>query len=190
LDGLERRLVSVYETRGRYGVLHDDFLHRSLLWERDSLEDLRRIDFGAGKNVPSWPWMAVMGPIKYVDAPFGGVDWNRQIKSPFRKRPVMEDGILTQQVGDLEAVARDITLDETTQLIFDREDEGRAIKNLKCALVGTGKQDQQSGSKYFVLLVAPINSEKDCTKYERVGVGILIFDEIELAGEGLEIKIV
>jgi hypothetical protein len=35
LEGLERRLIKVYRTRGRYSVLDDDFFHRSLLWERD-----------------------------------------------------------------------------------------------------------------------------------------------------------
>jgi hypothetical protein len=190
LEGLERRLISVYETRGRYGALHNDFLHRSLLWERDGPQALRRITFKAGKNVPSWSWMAVMGPIKYVDAPFNGVNWNKEIKSPFRTGPVMEDDVLTQHVGDLEAVAIDIMPDETTQLIFDREEEGRAIKNLKCVLVGSGKQDQQWGSKYFVLLVAPINSKQDCTDYERVGVAVMIYEEIDFAGRELKVRIV
>lgn len=85
-----------------------------------------------------------MGQIKYVEAPFSGVDWNKDIHSLFRTEPVMEDDILTQHVNDLKGMAYNIIQDENgdekPELIFNREEEGRAIEELKCVIIGVRKK--------------------------------------------------
>lgn len=98
MAGLERRLVLALKTRGRYGVLHpttgfDSFFGRSLLWQRDeAVAMLPRIKYVENKRapVPSWSWMAVMGPIKYVNVEFDTTDWKEDVKSPFTEGPKIE----------------------------------------------------------------------------------------------------
>ena len=92
--GLERRLAKVYNVRARYGILDKAFLHRSLLWQAEDTEKpLRKINFKDDNKVPSWSWMAVMGPIKYMDAPFELMFWNLDFNSPFQSAPMNVNGV-------------------------------------------------------------------------------------------------
>ena len=178
LQGLERRLWCEYGAAGGYGVLGGKFLGRSLLW-RKAKEGLPRISFPKGKSVPSWSWMGVMGPIAYLDAPYGQVKWNDEVVSPFPLEPDAND--LSQDVGDLRAVARDIAQDvQTSKLIFDREAEAPNVENLKCVIVGSDKDElTQSDQNHYVLLVAAVDKKEDCSDYKRVGVAVLSTGDVE-----------
>ena len=78
--GLEKRLVSTYNTQGHYGIL-DRFLGRSLLWGRvPNAMDMERITYPDDQKVPSWSWMAVDGAMVYMDVPFDSVEWNKEIQ--------------------------------------------------------------------------------------------------------------
>jgi hypothetical protein len=193
LEGLERRLQKVYQTRVRHGVLHGPFLGRTLLWQRaEERTPLKKIvfpdDFPNNMRVRSWSWMAVEGPIKYLDPPFSGTNWSLDIKSPFISGQVLEDGILTQPVGDLVAIARDIAPGSTAQYFLDRDEKD--TRRIKCVIVGTEKGDSETDLNRYVLLVAPIHTSEDCKDYERIGVAIMSREDIDEKEPSLEIQII
>lgn len=184
--GLEKRLVSTYKTAGKYGILHD-FLGRSLLWQRDC-KAMEKVPCSNDQKVPSWSWMAVWGAIKYTHVPFDSVDWNEEIKSPFRN--IINGGDATQ-ILDLGAVGRDFTTLREDKFILDDPGKIEIIENLKCVVIATERLDDLSdGQLHYVLLVAPKDVKESCIKYEGVGIAVLEKKDISLEGAGLDVQIV
>ncbi|KAF2641854.1 HET-domain-containing protein [Massarina eburnea CBS 473.64] len=174
LAGIERRLARVYATRARYGILdHSDrsYLRRSLLWQRAVSDaapreqhSLPKIEFGAGQEVPSWSWMAVMGAIEYMPVPFDVVDWDASLKwvSESEKREELvgrakdADGS-----GNIEGI------------IWDRPEESER-ENLRMVIVGTERTYGVGDvSKHYVIVVASIPGPSGVV-WERVGVGAVV----------------
>ncbi|CAI6096506.1 unnamed protein product [Clonostachys chloroleuca] len=61
LSGLAARIATALQCKDAYGYSAFGFyLHRSLLWQRTDLQK-KRIQYGTGKEVPSWSWMAYEG---------------------------------------------------------------------------------------------------------------------------------
>ncbi|KAI1759501.1 hypothetical protein GGR53DRAFT_527218 [Hypoxylon sp. FL1150] len=186
--GLEKRLARVYEVPARYGVLGKSFLHRSLLWKAGDVKiPLRRIDSGDGNKVPSWSWMAVMGPIKYMDAPFDMMQWNLNIGSPFTGAPTSIDGLWIQPVSDLVAPAKKVDQSvDPNDLIYDRleyKDDDSIQEKLRCVVIGFEKVvNKDEPSELYTLLVIPTGSSEGATEYddyERIGVARLKRDDID-----------
>lgn len=194
MAGLERRLLRAYGTTGRYGVLHSSsFLGRSLLWQRaDSVDSLRRINYDQNQKVPSWSWMAVMGPIKYRFVPFDTVIWSEDMRFPFQTQSTDQiDSTQPQSVGPLMAVARDFAQDGKEDMIFDREMPEKQRSEIKCVVVGTQRVDQQTTfQKHYVLLVTLVEETDGISQYERVGVATLEKDRISSLASGVNIQIV
>jgi hypothetical protein len=194
MAGLERRLLRAYNTIGRYGILHgSSFFGRSLLWQRaDSTNSLRRIDYDERQRVPSWSWMAVMGPIKYRFVPFDTVVWDEDIKSPFKTQsPDRMDSTQLQSVGALMAVVRDFVQDGRKDMVFDREISEEQRVETKCVVVATERVDQSVASqKHYVLLVLLIGETDGVSQYERVGVATLEKDGILPLASHVESQIV
>ncbi|KAI1408136.1 heterokaryon incompatibility protein-domain-containing protein [Hypoxylon sp. FL1857] len=183
--GLERRLARVYGVRARYGILDKTYLHRSLLWQIENKnKPLRKIDFGDDTKVPSWSWMAVMGPIKYMDAPFDLMKWNYDIKSPFGDPFTDKDGVWTQPVLDFRVPARDVLQEvDPGRLIYDRPEDNDAISvrdKLKCVIIGYEKMESdEDPSDWYTLLVSPTSDGLE-DDYERIGVARMTADDIDL----------
>ena len=176
LLGLEKRMTRVYGVKGRYGILDGEFLHRSLLWQRDTdkPEPLRKIDFKQSPEVPSWSWMAVMGQIRYMDAPFDWMEWNRDIETPL-KRYSAED----IEIQDFEVLAYDANLEDDTRCIYDRKIEVGAPDNLKCVIIGWEKMEMgEDPTDYYVLLLTPTDAKGGSTDHTRLGVARMTGDEI------------
>jgi hypothetical protein len=95
VSGLERRLIRDLRAQGGFGIFDDgsssSLLQRTLLWRRgaDQTTALRKISFPPDREgslavrPPTWSWMAYQGGIDFLDMPFDGVDWRRDVHSPW-----------------------------------------------------------------------------------------------------------
>lgn len=168
LRGVEKRMVTVYNVRAEHGILDGEYLHRSLLWQRKSETDpLRDINYGGTRQVPSWSWMAVMGQIAYMDAPFDWMVWNQDIQTP-----------LGSQTG-FQAVVYEAIPEDDSQSIYDRKEQPGAFPKLKCVVIGWEKVEKDTDpTDFYVLLVTPVSSGGSGADHKRVGVARLTSDEI------------
>ncbi|KAH8743332.1 heterokaryon incompatibility protein-domain-containing protein, partial [Diaporthe sp. PMI_573] len=168
--GLQERLVTKLRTQGRHGVF-EDYLHRSLLWERSGPKRMSRILYATNRKVPSWSWMAYDGQIAYMKIPFNQVEWSKDILWPEQalKAEVMAfQPCKIKRKDDETCVIEDETGNgERGWLKFDGADS-TDVRTLKCVIVG--RESKNAGRKYYVLVVTPICSE-GCRTFERVGVG-------------------
>ncbi|KAF8857485.1 hypothetical protein BDZ45DRAFT_726670 [Acephala macrosclerotiorum] len=78
--GLHRRLAKDLGTAIRKSIV-ENFLHRSLLWQRVD-EKLKRIPYPKDRKIPSFSWMAYQGRIRYTDFGYEDVFWNQKIRFP------------------------------------------------------------------------------------------------------------
>ncbi|KAH8890108.1 HET-domain-containing protein [Thozetella sp. PMI_491] len=179
ISGLEKRLVRTFETRGGYGIF-EAYLQRALLWERPEKGILDRIGYPRDRHVPSWSWMAYRGGIKYMNIPFEGADWTKDLKQPFHaktndwnKRHWQPDD--TTKSTDLEATARKLNITRmemrTPRFVFDESTDYDPAM-LRCVVVGKAKKGEVSGEGpvHWALIIRPIKG----MLYERVGVGYLL----------------
>lgn len=210
MAGLEKRLTRVYKTAGEFAVL-DSFLHRSLLWQNPTGQPMTKIAYEQDRKVPSWSWMAVEGPIKYMDIPFDGVNWSKEtdIQSPFEAFTNADSATTNYHAPDkgIRATARDFSFvpgQDTGELIWDRP--GEDYDSLpKCVIVATQKMESLSEmQKMYVLLVMPLarnknegrnengngNEEGSVEEYERVGVAVMEKRHVDVGERGVEVRIV
>ncbi|KAH6682180.1 hypothetical protein F5X68DRAFT_172126 [Plectosphaerella plurivora] len=168
ITGLEQRLVQTFNTRGSFG-LFERYFQRSLLWHRRGGSFLERIVFPNNRPVPSWSWMAYKGPIDYMDAPFGAVDWclsseaffdAQEAQSGIRPTPTVKSSAL--MLSQAETVGR-LRLDE--DLIPQGDD-------LRCVVVGKNKTLDEHGDRTWYVLVIS-EDPKHTGRYRRAGVGWL-----------------
>ncbi|EWY80752.1 hypothetical protein FOYG_16677 [Fusarium oxysporum NRRL 32931] len=190
ISGLEKRLTTVFNTRGGYGVF-ETFLERSLLWKKVvTTGSLRLIKFPKDRNVPSWSWMAYDGVISYVEADFNKVAWTKEYSSPFdsgsgaagkwyweadkTNRPSV---LALKKVRELKSVP---TNEAASTISFDTSaSNGKGLKEFRCLVLGKAKLDNVIGPhilKCFVLIIKP--STDNQTVFTRVGAGILKEDQI------------
>lgn len=185
ISGLERRLIRDLRAQGGFGVFDDgqSLLQRTLLWQRGKDQvTLRRISFPPERKVtvPTWSWTAYEGGIDFLDLPLGGVDWEKDVHSPWI--PDTAEGYhTTDRDGSVELSARARAFDVRVRdrqaganefmIVYDSpQTEG---KPLKCVVMGRrrssgGKPEQ---ARHYVLFVAP--KEGSNHVYERVGVGFM-----------------
>ncbi len=181
--GLEQRLARTFETEGEHGVLKR-YLQRSLLWRRDGSTPLHPITYPDGRSVPSWSWMAYEGAIAYVEAPFGGVDWNEDIALPF------ESGLyhhsarmrLGRPALEIFALARDINIGIDADQILKRMILDEAVvddpTHLRCVVLGADKTGEKTEKTHYVLIIKTTSSGLSDGRYKRVGVGSLLTSHI------------
>jgi hypothetical protein len=200
MDGLEGKMFTTFLTKGAYGIMHGEFLHRTLLWQRREpllAGAMGPIPFGINDPTPpSWSWMAVSGKITYLPVDFDTVDWDTDhVLSPFRNTGDMLLGVVADnQLVPIKAVARDInwkTVSSKAETLFlDRIRSPRDIPGLKCVVMGTKKEQPRARGgrlddatfRFPVLLVAPKPlwaGYSGPPLYERVGVGKLEDHEME-----------
>lgn len=199
IKGLETRLTRTFNTMGGLGIF-DIYLHRCLLWKRSG-KSLERITVFHGQTVPSWSWMAYMGGIDYLEVPYGTVNWEEDLASPYRAGGVNgpEDGDNYKGgIPRIEAVAWDFTDPAAILTVGDQEGSRRVILDkqdsykvrdaadgiLKCVIVGRSKRVSRDGDRaYFVLIIGIMIAEDGLTEaWERFGVGILKGTDISLEG--------
>ncbi|KAI1383464.1 HET-domain-containing protein [Hypoxylon trugodes] len=195
--GIERRLAKTYGVPG-YGILGGNYLYQSLLWQAmDANKPLRKINYKDGNKPPSWSWMAVTGPIKYMDAPKDTMVWDYTIKSPLKDQSVRADianlPLKDPLISDFMVQARDIKLSkeiDTQCFIYDRpeyKDNKLVEEKLKCVIIGCEKKESGDlPSNWYTLLIIPTGTTGD---YERIGVAHMTAKAIDLAN-GIDVRIV
>ncbi|KAK2752916.1 tol-like protein [Colletotrichum kahawae] len=169
--GLQKRLGSTFKSPAMYGVI-SAYFERTFLWQAGVPGSLTKIDYEAGSTVPSWSWMALMGKVRYIDIPFGGVTWTGDLETPFHagfddakwdvrlvakaKRLAVDDGVLQERCKV-----------DVSSCKFEPN-------SWRCVVVGEGKVANQDGDiDQYVLLIRERSSSVTPPVYERVGVGIL-----------------
>ncbi|RYP56627.1 hypothetical protein DL769_009897 [Monosporascus sp. CRB-8-3] len=209
IGGLEKRLISAFNTRGGFGVFDDGpgggLLHGSLLWHRSSTENtLGRIVFSSDRStsVPTWSWMAYKGAIDYLGLPFDGVEWERrEVISPWTSPPDNRQmrrasTHISTSFPALTCIAQDFTLasanSDDYKVIFDipRKTDGLVMK---CVVMGRSKGMQPAaGQRHSVLIVSPEASAAygGERQYERIGAGYMSERYIVAHSPGMPIKIV
>lgn len=212
---LEKRLIQSLGVRGGYGIVDDgvngdgDFsgggsmLRRSLLWCRGSDEaSLERITWEDGAPSPSWSWMAYQGGIDYLEMPFESIQWAyRDIKSPWSdaaKGTWSSGSDPGAGRTELKVIVRKIKLvtwvDEHSYVKFDSPAKAsKSGMGLGCVILGRLRSGYRVQSRtHCVMLVTPISSVPGHRRgpcYERVGVGYLCSDLIELGEPGTHARI-
>ncbi|KAF5555909.1 serine threonine kinase [Fusarium mexicanum] len=184
LLGLEKRLSTVLQTRGQFGVF-EQYLARSLLWSRPENTFLDSITFQDDHHVPSWSWMAYEGPITYANIPFDKVEWSTDCLLQYGE----ETGTNRMRIV-LKAVARDLELDKLDMHDRVKLDEASGFEPSSLRGIVLGK-DKKRGSRvqvYYVLLVTLSEDGPEQAKvYVRVGVAWLLEHNIAMDGEDVVI---
>lgn len=203
IGGLEKRLLHAFNTFGGYGVFDDGpgggLLQRSLAWHRGEDElSLTRIEFptqaprGHVMSVPTWSWMAYRGGINYLDLPFSGVEWDREIYSPWTLRGRGSAPADSRPIRYLGAVVRGLSFSSTSgdeaRLIIDAPG-GSGGQQRHCVVLGRQVgQIPIPDSRHYFLVVAPAPSDRRTSDgkplFERVGAGFLPGRFIDLEGKG------
>ncbi|KAK1480001.1 serine/threonine protein kinase [Colletotrichum cuscutae] len=178
IKGLEERLVKNFETKGGFGIF-EEYLQRSLLWQRAPDTSLDRILYSPDRRVPSWSWMAYRGPIAYLEAPFEHINWTDDIVTPFNT----DSGKKTHwQVSEgseitlLRGLASRFGLDPIElhkRVTFD-ESTDHSVDQLLCIVIGQEKTEGMSREpEHYVIVISKLSDERG-GRYERVGVGKLL----------------
>lgn len=197
IAGLEQRLATTFRTKSSYGVF-EKYLHRSVLWQRPDPTKLKRIQYAADMEVPSWSWMAYDGKIKYLKIDPDIVEWNEDVR--------LIDNTLQAQVRRFKncTMGRD---DDGNYILMDKkgnitsgwlryDGKRRHTRKHKCVVIG--RQDTRglpSRSKshpkleYYILVVTAIESQ-DRPAYRRVGVGCVPSEYILFREGGVEETII
>ncbi|EFX06507.1 protein kinase domain containing protein [Grosmannia clavigera kw1407] len=209
IAGLQQRLIRDLDAVGGFGIFDDgrSLLQHSLLWQRGhEIRTLTRIDFGSGRAMPSWSWMAYHEGIDYIDLPLGNVEWlQSEVYSPWANsgalvwntefaKSSLEIGIRVREfrVDFNVNVNANTTPAEVAQanIVYDAPDPSRtSTGTILCVLMGKLRKGSTAGkqSTYCVLLVQSRGSRVrmgDQT-YERVGVGLLSGMLIDLKSPGI-----
>jgi hypothetical protein len=143
--------------------------------------------------------MAYMGGIRYLEVPYGSVEWEENVVSPYI------DGIhgsekeddVKGEVPRIKAVAWDFTSDKSIlgsgdqqgprRVILDEPDSDKVRSfdgSLKCIIIGRSKRAMEDEEQaHYVLIIRPEIMEDGSIKlWERIGVGILEKADIKLNG--------
>lgn len=181
IQGLEKRLMDVLETNGGFGIL-TKYLARSLLWRRPEFEILNPIPSKHDIAIPSWSWMAYLGPITYMEIPLNKVEWMDEC--------VFEPNYYTADKSKrpfLKATARDLTLghlDLLHRVVFDQTQT--STTDLLGVVLGRDKQRDEP--IHYVLVIRRCEDQIDGGDvYLRVGVAWL--REGNIANEGKGVKV-
>ncbi|KAL1609182.1 hypothetical protein SLS59_001546 [Nothophoma quercina] len=178
MAGIETRLARVYKARAKFGILdhsqEPSYLRRSLLWQNvDNGAPLELIDYPKDTVVPTWSWMAVMGPIKYVDIAFDTVEWSNDLQS-YSGSASHTQGRPEQYLEALWAISRPFETETEDIVRFDRSDH-RLDTNMHCVVLGTEKaESSEVPEKHYGLLV---ESDNERNTYRRIGVATFMREQ-------------
>ncbi|CAM1509806.1 Fc.00g001410.m01.CDS01 [Cosmosporella sp. VM-42] len=191
ISGLERRLMSVFKSKGGYGIF-DTYLERSLLWVRPEGSSLKPIPYPPDRNVPSWSWMAYEGGVSYLEAPFDTVKWTNDYESPFQSdgnKQYWEANESNNATPVLKSkMGRRFPLDQSSpdiaqNIMFDLDTKIDRLDGYCCIVLGKEKSDgSRTNTLNYVLVIAPSPS-KQPNAFVRVGVGALLDSQISWTSE-------
>ncbi|KAI0506833.1 heterokaryon incompatibility protein-domain-containing protein [Xylaria bambusicola] len=175
-SGLEARIAGAMWCQSRYDIF-GMYLHRNLLWQRSAGEKTPRIGYEPGL-VPSWSWMAYGGSIRFMEIPFGDVDWAQNLRF-IEEEEGKKNHVLLTDVGvfwncsleqrDASYAVLDSSKVERGQIWYDIE-VSIDPHTERCIVVGRNSPGGEHGSsnKYYILVVRRTSVDDE---YTRVGVG-------------------
>lgn len=199
IAALEKRLHRDLKSSGGFGVFDDNrsLLPRSLLWQRGAeVASLAKIEFPDTTRLPTWSWMAYDGGIDFLNLPLGQVDWGvSEIKGNWTESHTLDvqRGPRQEQTNktELSAKTRGFKMGTTGSKEFDiiyniPDQVSKESTPLKCVLVGKLRNDNVPKEKttYYVLVVVQHESSSATEMYERVGVGRMLGEYIDLDNSG------
>lgn len=167
IEGLMARLTKAFKTRCLYG-LFESFWGRCLLWQRpQNAAPFKLIPPGkhSTKVPPTWSWMAVDGPIDFLEPPGGEVTWNLSVALPWKNKDMVQ--------GPAHDFRTPSDLEEQ-RIIYD-DDEQRDDTQIKCVIIATSKDKR----KHWVVLVSPAVATEGAASHVRIGVGLLLEESID-----------
>ncbi|PSN59278.1 hypothetical protein BS50DRAFT_658854, partial [Corynespora cassiicola Philippines] len=177
ISGLEARISNAIGHKSRYGTF-EKYLHRNLLWHTSDTR-IERIAYN-DRQVPSWSWMSNSGGIKFINVPFGEVDWVGNLR--FDKE---RDIALVAGVGKFRDCRTEP--DGNQHTVLDSNGKGRgwiqydirddaALYEKRCIVIGRKVPSSRNTSniqEYYILVVKPTSVDGE---YERVGAGLVQSD--------------
>jgi hypothetical protein len=172
IAGIETRLAKVF-VNAQYGVVHDPkettYLPRCLLWCRANDKDtLQQIRYPQGRSAPSWSWMSVMGPVRYMHVPYADVQWYSDLMFVFDSPQTYRQHVaMDQQSQCLHGTARHFDKQPADQVVFDTSDAVPEYVSLKCLVLGEKLVSKKPLVKHYGLLVVAVEDDR---VYRRVGV--------------------
>jgi hypothetical protein len=190
ISGLVDRLAETFETKSSHGIF-EGYLHRSLLWHRAGTARMRRIQFAADRQVPSWSWMASSGQIEYREVECCKIEWNVDVRlidgalyAP--GRPLQQCKIEPRDDGacDVRSAAKDV---DVGWVRFDGIDIVDA-RSVQCVVVGRDVETCPN-HLYHVLVVRPVTLREE-TMFERVGIGALSRDLLCFQSRPVAVRLV
>lgn len=158
-------------------------------------ESLRQIPY-KDLTVPSWSWMAYTGAIKYVDAPFNGVQWNTDgLKSPFASGPLRHSTNINKgkPIAELEAVAHQFNtgtfsrFERLKRCVFDT-DSFDDLAPLQCVVLGKDKAGSEQDRTIYALVIKPTLPETPDGIWKRVGIACILSSHLS-EGPGKSVRI-
>ncbi|KAI3393859.1 hypothetical protein diail_3534 [Diaporthe ilicicola] len=167
IAGLQRRIARAFESAATHGVLWR-WPGRTLLWRAAQPGALARIyydrDCDSAAPPPSWSWMAYDGRIEFMDTPFAGVDWRRNVRGP----PDAEgDGRVAAEASDLLVDGADLM----ARAVLDEQ----GVEYVEGSWKGVVMAWREDDAARYVLLICPVEtSSPSGDLYERVGVATLL----------------
>jgi len=190
ISGLINRLAATYKMRASHGMF-ENYLHRSLLWDRAGTDRMQRIQFAPDHQVPSWSWMAYSGQIAYPRVGCCEVEWNLEIRladgaiqAPIRRLQQCTIELRDDGFCDVRSAASSLWMG---WLSFDRTDIVD-IRTVKCIVLGRDVETCPSHA-YHVLVVTPV-SRGEKALFERVGIGSFQRDLLCFQAKPVMVRIV
>jgi hypothetical protein len=196
IESLAVAMAEAVEIEVYYGIFRGRFFHRglslnrSLLWQPAENAPLTQIAYPAGKEPPSWSWMAYHGPIQYLQIEFGYVEWDGSVRlvkvktSDAATSPENDDYVLEARVRRLrDCKTKGVIVDGENNEVGHRDLNFETQLELRCAIMGRetiGPNDERW--KYYVLFVTECTTRPECGKFKRVGMGsiqqrFILFDD-------------
>lgn len=159
------RVGRCFESGAQHGVLLES-LERMLLWQAKTPGSLTKIEYNTETSVPSWSWMAVYGPVIFMEIQFGSVEWTKSIRRPETtehwdgRLEVHSNGLVIGNEEPMEMVVLD--------------GQENAIRDCRCVVVGKGKTPKVAGGvAHYVLLIRQASTIGSHDDFSRVGVATL-----------------
>ncbi|KAI0101345.1 hypothetical protein GGR51DRAFT_530355 [Nemania sp. FL0031] len=194
IRSLEARLGHTFGSLVAGGVFRR-FFERTILWQAHFDGSLARVDYSDAKSgqmaPPSWSCLAYSGKIKFLEIPFGDVNWTGDLKNPLPTAD-NDDGAPIPNITSLDARARKITIKRFDMFISVTLDTLEAVDKefrrglWRCVTVGRDKTPNANGqTANYVLLIRPVNRSRDT--YKRVGAGVLYTSEFSDEAEDVRL---
>ena len=185
ISGLEARIAGALRCQSRYGIF-EQYLHRNLLWQTSD-NKMERIVY-KNRNVPSWSWMAYNGGIKFMDIPFGTVDWIDNLRFDEGRELVLIADVgefrnCTMEPDGKHYAILDSGRTKRGWIQYDIEEDEDLFKQ-QCVVAGKKSSkdedkiedgDRLDVKEYYILVARPTSMDGE---YKRVGVGLIQSDYV------------